>query len=151
MIDPKQFEEYVTIAKCELFGNWKRSQTLDSVQVYKNTYEVGSYQFEMRIFGYQQHCGQLVALYQNCPVWSMVFTGHVLDKPGIEPANVMQYLIEMIGSSEGTVRGPKESAHDSITYKSSQIGTLDDFEGRDWIEVDHTVAYRGTFNGGTLL
>lgn len=151
MIELKQLQEYVALASPHLFAQWKHHLEESKTLIYTQTYKIAHFTFELAIYGYRQHTGQIVTYYQNTPVWSMVFTGRVLDKPGVEPLEILGFLVDTITNNHTvSLRGPKEASKDSMCYKSSQIGSTDDFEGREWIEVDHTVVYRGTFNGGTL-
>jgi hypothetical protein len=144
-----QLEEFLTIALPQLWNHWT-IQAKDSDLTYSRTYEILPYSFSLVIHGFRQHSGQLTAFYQGTPIWSMVFTGHVLDKEESDADVILKFLTHTIASHNSPFGRPQEHADGPICYKSSSIGSLEDFEGRDWIEIGQTVVYRGTYSGGVV-
>ncbi|UOF92178.1 DUF5680 domain-containing protein [Fodinisporobacter ferrooxydans] len=148
-----RLQESIQLAIPYVFGDAWLHHANTTITKYEKSYSIHPYTFQLTAYGYQQYTGWLMVFEQDQPIWNLMFNGNVLDRPEVNIQHTLRFLLSSIqfaSSDHSSFRGPSEHSDGNFRYRSTQIGTIDDFEGREWIEIDKQVIYRGAYNGGLI-
>jgi hypothetical protein len=117
-------------------------------------YQLGDFHYRDIYFGFRFFVGQEVVEFQGRPVWSMAYSGGVID-PAL-PENQVRDVYRVLGEALRMVapskvyRGPTHAEVDEYSYRNVEAGGLAGFSGREEIRCDQRVVYALNYCGGLI-
>lgn len=115
------------------------------------TYKEGNWSFHDNFFGGEPYGGREVIFYKGKPVWIMVYYGWV-EKKIKDIDSVYAFLQKSLANApdEYPYRGPKELKEKNYSYENEWSGELNNFSGKEVINVDGNKIYEATYIGGLV-
>ena len=115
------------------------------------SFESGSRRFEDSYFGGEPYGGRAIALRDGRPEWIGVYYGRVISA-GVDVQAVYDFLRLALNAApaDRAFRGPDHFQDGEWRYRCAWSGELDDFSGREWIDLADREVYRATFSGGLV-
>jgi hypothetical protein len=117
-------------------------------------YAAGPWLYRDIYAGMAYFVGQELVYYQQQPVWSMVYSGGIVDipDPTVAPHTIYPFLKAALRlvSIELPYRGPEHYAEHGYQYTNRIEGLLQEFRGNETITTAEIIVYRLRYNGGIL-
>lgn len=113
----------------------------------------GDWVYHDTYFGSARFIGEEIVYYKGVPVWGMNYYGYIV-RQGILPKAVYTFLKQALLQESGDVipvRGPKVFSVNALTYRNTVSGSLENFEGREEIDMDGACVYRARYHGGNIV
>lgn len=117
-------------------------------------YAAGSWLYRDIYAGMTYFVGQELVYYHHQPVWSMVYSGGIVDTPDSRgtPHTIYPFLQAALRlvSREQPYRGPRDYTEQGYRYTNRVDGSLLDFRGDETITAAGIIVYRLQYSGGIL-
>ena len=117
-------------------------------------YRNGDYLYRDIYFGFAFFTGQEIVEYRDRPVWSMTYSGGVLDSdaPKETVGAIYAFLREALRQVdvESIYRGPRQFESGAYRYVNEFEGSPACFHGRELILLDGRAVYELFYGGGTI-
>ncbi|WP_100488222.1 DUF5680 domain-containing protein [Sporolactobacillus pectinivorans] len=117
-------------------------------------YRSGDYFYRDIYFGSAFFVGQETVEFENCPIWSMVYSGGVIisnaDWDIIAPIYSFFREALRLVDTNSIYRGPHHFGSGNFIFDNEYEGTLDCFFGKEIILMNGQKVYRLRYNGGIV-
>lgn len=114
------------------------------------TFESGDFRMHDNFFGGEPYGGREVVFHKDKPHWIMVYYGAVEER--IKPDDVYGFLQESLKlmPEAAPFRGPENHERENMVYENSWDGDVEQFKGRETIQVDGNQVYWAEYVGGLV-
>ncbi|TAL20188.1 hypothetical protein EPN90_01480 [Patescibacteria group bacterium] len=114
-------------------------------------YEEGEWKYRDRYFGFSPFIGEEVVWKDGKVIWAMNYYGRVLSEK-VSPEEIYQFLKKILRQvrAERPYRGPRQFKEGDFSYKNSNHGALEDFEGLEIILYQGSRIYELRYIGGIV-
>ncbi len=103
-------------------------------------------------FGGTDFIGEEVVYFDKKPIWAMNYYGRILRDDLLSGAQAGQMIKASLSRmyKQGRFLGGFEHIENDLTYVDSSEGSLDSFNGREFIRRGQEVAYELVYHGGLI-
>jgi len=116
-------------------------------------FQEGEFFYRDIYFGMKYFVGQEVVYYNEKPIWSMCYSGGVLNHHHNDFISAIYHFLRKALRNvpvELPFRGPKEYVEDSFIYMNNNSGSLNQFEGIEVISFENNSVYSLIYSGGFI-
>lgn len=117
-------------------------------------YRVGNLLYRDIYVGLSFFVGQETVEFVNHPIWSMVYSGGVIDPNASldTRASIYGFLRQALrlADTNSVYRGPNHYEDKEYIYKNEYEGTLNRFYGRELILANNEIVYELRYHGGMV-
>lgn len=115
------------------------------------TFTKGEWSMHDNFFGGEPYGGRLIVYYKQKPFWIMVYYGSIVES-FTEVNELYAVLREALKRmpKDAPFRGPKVYRQKDFVYKNSWTGTLEKYEGKEFILGGKEHIYEASYMGGLV-
>ena len=112
----------------------------------------GEWAYHDSYFGGSDFIGEEVVYFASRPIWAMNYYGRILRSDILSAAQAGQMIKASLSRmyKEGRFLGGFEFTEDNLTYVDTSKGSVDCFQGREFITSGHETAYELLYHGGLI-
>ncbi len=112
----------------------------------------GKWSYHDSYFGSTDFIGEEVVYFDEKPVWAMNYYGRILRDDLITAAEAGQMIKASLSRmyKEGRFLGGFEYSENDLTYVDSSEGSVERFNGREFIRRGEEIAYELDYHGGLI-
>lgn len=113
-------------------------------------FEKGKWKSHDNFFGGEPYGGRVIVVYEEKPVWIMVYYGWVAESAETNPIYGVLRNALMRMPEEYPFRGPKEYTDGEFSYTNSWTGELERYSGEERITKNGKLIYKANYMGGLV-
>lgn len=133
-------------------SNWiKESDGSTTIRYPLKNYETADWKFNDNFFGGEPYGGRIVIIYENKPIWLMVYYGLVEPLADNIP-EIYHFLKQalMKAPEEFPLRGPERLKINEFEYRNKWKGNLTEYSGQENIYQRGLGVYHAIYSGGLI-
>ncbi|NRQ32620.1 hypothetical protein HII36_12340 [Nonomuraea sp. NN258] len=151
-MDVSALERFVVQAKAATYVGGGSPAPTQRAGEHLLTYGDGPWSYQDSYVGGADFCGQETVRYHDVPVWSMIYSAHLIRPEVLDGATAGRVIKQALTAmyAEGRFLGGWTADVDAWRYADTSTGDVTRFTGLETIERDGERLYELRYLGGTV-